>query len=86
MSGKVGKLAEKGDRAKIMASKIVNLALLDPAILKKVLDDASFGLYTDYISNLAERKDALSDTDLKSYNKLYDEIVLPYKALFLPFP
>jgi hypothetical protein len=79
MSGKVGKLAEKGDRAKIMASKIVNLALLDPAILKKVLDDASFGLYTDYISNLAERKDALSDTDLKSYNKLYDEIVLPYK-------
>ena len=79
MAGKVGKLDKKGDRAKVMASKIVNFALLDPAILKKVLDDANFGLYTSYISNLAERKDALSDTDLKSYDKLYDEIVAPYK-------
>jgi hypothetical protein len=79
MAGKVGRLDKRGDRAKVMASKIVNFALLDPAILKKVLDDANFGLYTSYISNLAERKDALSDTDLKSYDKLYDEIVVPYK-------
>lgn len=79
MAGKVGKLDKKGDRAKVMASKIVNFALLDPAILKKVLDDANFGLYTDYISNLAERKDALSDTDMKSYERLYDEIAVPYK-------
>lgn len=79
MAGKVGKLDKKGDRDKVMASKIVNFALLDPAILKKVLDDANFGLYTSYISNLAERKDALSDTDIKSYERLYDEISLPYK-------
>jgi len=79
MAGKVGKLDKRGDRAKVMASKIVNFALLNPTILKKVLDDADFGLYTDYISNLAERKDALSDTDLKSYDRLYDEIVAPYK-------
>jgi hypothetical protein len=79
MAGKVGKLDKRGDRAKVMASKIVNFALLNPTILKKVLDDANFGLYTDYISNLAERKDALSDTDLKSYDRLYDEIVAPYK-------
>lgn len=79
MSGKVGKLDKKGDRDKVMASKIVNFALLDPAILKKVLDDANFGLYTDYISKLAERKDALSDTDMKSYERLYDEIAVPYK-------
>lgn len=79
MAGKVGKLDKRGDRAKVMASKIVNFALLDPAILKKVLDDANFGLYTDYISNLAERKDALSDTDMKSYERLYDEIAVPYK-------
>lgn len=79
MAGKVGKLDKKGDRDKVMASKIVNFSLLDPAILKKVLDDANFGLYTNYISNLAERKDALSDTDLKSYDRLYDEIVVPYK-------
>lgn len=79
MAGKVGKLDKRGDRAKVMASKIVNFALLDPAILKKVLDDANFGLYTSYISNLAERKDALSDTDMKSYERLYDEIAVPYK-------
>lgn len=79
MAGKVGKLDKRGDRDKVMASKIVNFALLDPAILKKVLDDANFGLYTSYISNLAERKDALSDTDIKSYERLYDEISLPYK-------
>lgn len=79
MSGKVGKLDKKGDRDKVMASKIVNFALLDPAILKKVLDDANFGLYTDYISKLSERKDALSDTDIKSYERLYNEIAVPYK-------
>ena len=79
MSGKVGKLADRGDRAKVMASKIVNFALLDPSTIKKVLNDSDFGLYTDYISNLAERKDALSDTDLKSYNDLYDSIAAPYK-------
>lgn len=79
MSGKVGKLDKKGDRDKVMASKIVNFALLDSAILKKVLDDANFGLYTDYISKLAKRKDALSDTDIKSYERLYDEIAVPYK-------
>jgi hypothetical protein len=79
MSGKVGKLDKRGDRDKVMSSKIVNFALLNPETLKKVLDDATFGLYTDYINRLGERKDALSDTDLKSYEKLYDEITIPYK-------
>jgi hypothetical protein len=79
MSGKVGKLDKRGDRDKVMSSKIVNFALLNPETLKKVLDDSTFGLYTDYINRLGERKDALSDTDLKSYENLYDEITIPYK-------
>ena len=41
LSGKVGKLAKDGDRKEVLESKILNFALLDPSVLKKVLDDAS---------------------------------------------
>ena len=74
LSGKVGKLSKDGDRKEVLNSKILNFALLNPSILKKVLDDASFGVYTDAIKALSEKKDAISDTDIKYYEKIYDEV------------
>jgi hypothetical protein len=78
MSGKVGKLDKRGDRDKVMSSKIVNFTKLEPKRLKMVLDDADFEQYKDYISRLSGRGLTLSETDLKTIGELYDRISKPY--------
>ncbi|QMP87027.1 structural protein [Flavobacterium phage vB_FspP_elemoD_13-5B] len=78
MSGKVGKLDKRGDRDKVMSSKIVNFTKLEPKILKRVLDDADFEQYKDYISRLSGRGLTLEETDLPTIEKIFDKIVKPY--------
>ena len=78
MSGKVGKLDERGDRDKVMSSKVVNFTKLEPKTLKKVVDEADFEQYKDYISRLSGKGLTLSETDLKTIGELYDRISKPY--------
>ena len=78
ISGKVGKLDKRGDRDKVMSSKIVNFTKLEPKRLKMVLDDADFEQYKDYISRLSGRGLTLEETDLPTIEKIFDKIVKPY--------
>lgn len=78
MSGKVGKLDERGDRDNVMSSKVVNFTKLEPKTLKKVVDEADFKQYKDYIGRLAGRGLTLEETDLPTIEKIFDKLVKPY--------